>query len=623
MRAIKDLLLFLLVLPIFISSCYDDAELWERIRDHEYRITKLEDFCSKINSNLVSLHEVVVAIQAREYVKDVIPIYDEGLCIGYTITFNGRNPITLFNGKNGTDAQTPIIGIKKEADGAWYWTLNGNWLLDESGSRVIASGKDGREVNDGTNGITPQLKIENDYWWISYNDGESWVQLGLAFDRENNNECSVIKSITQDQHFVTIVLANGEIIQLTKQNSARCQSENPHNIENIGVQVYKQVVYNSNDYSYTCIGYMASALARPYNQIPNGKIIKTDVDASAQSRYLEYADNADYINSNSIQLDLSSEKYVLYNLEGDKIYYYRIYKDNDPYLLLNSGMFETSGSIRQLKIDTSSGANREWLNNVRDIGGWQVGNNRRIRYGVIFRGPEFNHIKEGEESILISDSGIKELKRLGVSAELDLRTVAEISGHEYSVLGSDVVYLNQPVDQWFYRLNIYFPVKKNASYYADAIRHILSCLRENRGVYIHCAGGCDRTGALCAIIEGLCGVSENDINHDYELSNRDRSREYYALAKGAKYDGDFKFAMEYIKGLVEYNGHIYVFYRQYYYDTEKNVDNYLPAPISDEELIHALNNCHRGTFQDRFRLLMKIGGLSMQEMLELESFLCS
>ena len=111
MRAIKDLLLFLLVLPIFISSCYDDAELWERIRDHEYRITKLEDFCSKINSNLVSLHEVVVAIQAREYVKDVIPIYDEGLCIGYTITFNGRNPITLFNGKNGTDAQTPIIGI--------------------------------------------------------------------------------------------------------------------------------------------------------------------------------------------------------------------------------------------------------------------------------------------------------------------------------------------------------------------------------------------------------------------------------------------------------------------------------------------------------------------------------
>lgn len=622
MRTIKSLLRFLLVLPIFISSCYDDTELWEHIRDHEYRITKLEDFCNQINSNLISLHEVIVAIQAREYVKDVIPVYEEGFCIGYTITFHGRDPITLFNGKNGTDAQTPIIGIKKDTDGVWYWTLNGNWLLDESGYRVVASGHDGSDGQDGTNGITPQLKIENDYWWVSYDNGDSWEQLDLALVQENNNECSVIKSISQDQHFVTIVLATGEIIQLTKQNPTSSQSE-IHNIENIGVQVYNKVVYNSNDYSYSCIGYMSSALGYPFNQIPNGKIIQTDVDATAQSRCLEYADNAGFVRSTKTQLDLSSDEYVIYNLEGGKIYYYRIYKDSDPYLLLNSGVFETSGSVRQLKIDANSNSGQEWLYNVRDLGGWSVGNSRRMRYGVLFRGPEFNHIKDGEESILISDSGIKELKRLGVSAELDLRTVAEISGYEYSILGPDAVYINQPVDQWFYRLNIYCPVKGKATDYANAIRCILSCLRENRGVYIHCAGGCDRTGALCAIIEGLCGVSENDINHDYELSKRDRSREYYSLSNGAKYDGDFKFAMEYIKGLVEYNGHIYVYYRQHYYDTEKNVDNYLPTPISDDELIRALNNCHRGTLQDRFRRLMKIGGLSMQEMLEIESFLCS
>ena len=216
MRVIKGLIRFLWVVSIFVSSCYDDSELWEHIRDHENRITKLEDFCNQINNNLISLRNVIDAIQTREYVKDVIPVYDEGCCIGYTITFNGRDPITLLNGKNGTNAQTPIIGVKKDADGVWYWTLNGNWLLDESGSMVVASGRNGSDGHDGmdgsngndgidgTNGITPQLIIENDNWMVSYDNGVNWQILGPAYQLNDKDECPVIKSITQDEHFRTI-----------------------------------------------------------------------------------------------------------------------------------------------------------------------------------------------------------------------------------------------------------------------------------------------------------------------------------------------------------------------------------------------------------------------------------
>lgn len=400
------------------------------------------------------------------------------------------------------------------------------------------------------------------------------------------------------------------------------QSEETLNIENIGVQVYQRVVYNDNDYSYSCIDSLTSALASPYNQIPNGKVIQTGTDASAGSRTLEYADNTGFDPSTLVRLDLSSKAYTLYNLEGGKTYYYRVFKDNDPHLLLNSGRFETTGTVRQLKIE-SQNSDHDWLDNVRDLGGWKASGDKRIRYGLIFRGPELNHTTDGVDSVFISEGGIAELRRLGVSVDLDLRGVFEPDlSYASSVLGQDIKYVVCPLDLWFYRLNIYCSIKPKAITFADAIREVLSCIRENRSIYIHCKGGCDRTGALCAIIEGLCGVSENDINHDYELSGRDRSRENYLLAKGDSYDGDFKFAMEYIKGLMKYDGHFYVYYRGNYYSAEDKVIKHVPNLISDETLISALSNQGFGSLQDCFRLLMELGGLTEREMDELVDHLC-
>ncbi|MBO5803816.1 MAG: hypothetical protein J6R25_01895, partial [Bacteroidales bacterium] len=34
---------------------------------------------------------------------------------------------------------------------------------------------------DGEDGITPQLKIEDDYWYVSYDNGITWERLGKAF----------------------------------------------------------------------------------------------------------------------------------------------------------------------------------------------------------------------------------------------------------------------------------------------------------------------------------------------------------------------------------------------------------------------------------------------------------
>jgi hypothetical protein len=52
-------------------------------------------------------------------------------------------------------------------------------LLDEDGNKVIASYPNNETVTPdnpeqnvipGKDGITPQLKIEEDYWYVSYDD---------------------------------------------------------------------------------------------------------------------------------------------------------------------------------------------------------------------------------------------------------------------------------------------------------------------------------------------------------------------------------------------------------------------------------------------------------------------
>ncbi len=184
---------------IVLSSCeYDDGNLWDSVHGLEGRVAKLEELCKQMNTNISSLQTIVTALQSNDYVTGVTPAVQNGKEIGYTITFSKSSPITIYHGRdgqNGTDGTdgkdgaTPAIGVKQDADGIYYWTLNGNWLTDENGDKIKAEGTDGKngadgsDGTDGTNGkdgITPKFKIENDYWFISYDDGDTWTQLGKA-----------------------------------------------------------------------------------------------------------------------------------------------------------------------------------------------------------------------------------------------------------------------------------------------------------------------------------------------------------------------------------------------------------------------------------------------------------
>ena len=177
----KKLLAFAALFAVVaLTSCkYDDDDLWNSVHGLENRVAKLEELCKQMNTNISSLQTIVTALQNNVYVTGTTPLMKDGNEIGYTITFSKGNPITIYHGKDGQDGEdgtTPTIGVKKDTDGVYYWTLNGEFIMVDGG-KIQAEGKDG--IN-GTNGTTPQFKIENDYWFISYNNGTNWTQLGKA-----------------------------------------------------------------------------------------------------------------------------------------------------------------------------------------------------------------------------------------------------------------------------------------------------------------------------------------------------------------------------------------------------------------------------------------------------------
>ena len=246
--------LIVLLVSLVVSSCmYDDTGIWDKINDHEQRIVTLEELCREMNTNISALQALIEASQNGDYITNVAPITKDGQIIGYTISFAKSEPITIYNGVDGKDGlngeSAPVIGVRQDADGIYYWTIDGEWLTDENGDKVKAEGTDGKDGEDGQDGedgrdgvdgedgkdgldgedgrdgqdgedgrdgqdgVTPRLKIEDDYWYVSYDDGQTWYLLDRATGDDGD---SLFVSVSQDEENVYFILADGTEIVIPK-----------------------------------------------------------------------------------------------------------------------------------------------------------------------------------------------------------------------------------------------------------------------------------------------------------------------------------------------------------------------------------------------------------------------
>lgn len=240
------LLILLLIVPmIFGCRKFDDSHLWDSINSLNSRVERLETICDKMNTNISSLQTIVQALQTNDAIKSVTSLPNGE---GYTINFVSGKSINIYNGRNGTngadgtdgkDGQdgkngvTPVISVKKDIDGIYYWTVNGEWLIVD-GNKVKAVGTDGADGENGTDGkdgedgvdgengldgtdgkdgITPKFKIEDGYWYISYDNELSWKQLGKATEDNGLNGSdgeSFFKGVSIENGYVCFILNDAE-----------------------------------------------------------------------------------------------------------------------------------------------------------------------------------------------------------------------------------------------------------------------------------------------------------------------------------------------------------------------------------------------------------------------------
>lgn len=204
----KQILLFTLsFLAVLSCSRFDHEDIWEELRDHENRIHQLEAECRKLNSNVEAMQAVLEALEGNDYVTDIVKIMEDGVEVGYSITFAQSGTVTIYHGSNGSDGSTPKIGIKKASDGQYYWTADEEWLTDEEGNKIPAA------YDDGGNGkyITPQFRIAEGVWYISYDGGNTWQ---VIKKEEEEVVPPLFLDVSYDDNFVYITLADETTISI-------------------------------------------------------------------------------------------------------------------------------------------------------------------------------------------------------------------------------------------------------------------------------------------------------------------------------------------------------------------------------------------------------------------------
>lgn len=180
----KNLLLIAIAVLSLAGCKYDDDAIWDAVRNLEERMISLETWQKKASDEIALLKAIT---DESDYILSVVPIMEGDTQKGYTITFKKSGAITLLNGQKGDKGDkgdTPLVSLKQEKDGNWYWTLNGSLMTDVSGAPIRANGTNG---TNGTPAPTPQLKTgrqlkvdsvagnwQDDAFYLSVDNGKTW-----------------------------------------------------------------------------------------------------------------------------------------------------------------------------------------------------------------------------------------------------------------------------------------------------------------------------------------------------------------------------------------------------------------------------------------------------------------
>lgn len=276
------------------------------------------------------------------------------------------------------------------------------------------------------------------------------------------------------------------------------------------------------------------------NESENELIIHSPDDISNYQVYWTYDQHIHTLNKTF--LFESNQKQVKFNFQypRDRRVYFIIHFDNGPTLIFGHRILPIDG-----------------LYNCRDIGGYLTEDGKRIKWGVGYRSDYLYYLK---------DSSLEYMKNLGVQTIIDFRSQKEVEDSPNRHIGEKQSYICDPNahiaeaagvlqsghtkeshvamseemkqkiisgkltgDQKMIDQQLRFATEKTSQ---EAYRHTLQILAkaENNPSLQHCRGGKDRTGFGLMLLEGILGVSKEDMLYDYLLTakaRKEKNKLYY------------------------------------------------------------------------------------------------
>ena len=166
---------------------------------------------------------------------------------------------------------------------------------------------------------------------------------------------------------------------------------------------------------------------------------------------------------------------------------------DDSGKIVQWGTLNPTHFLRQIKTPNSR--------NMRDLGGWAC-DGGTVKYGKIIRG---GLVTPQDREILVNQYGVR--------TDIELRGLNDPDGNIplSSPLGDDITYHVYNNYAWYH-----FTYKDLCK---QIIRDAFEAVRSGDALYLHCGAGADRTATMVFILEAILGMSQSDMDMDYELTS--------------------------------------------------------------------------------------------------------
>ena len=226
------------------------------------------------------------------------------------------------------------------------------------------------------------------------------------------------------------------------------------------------------------------------------------------------ADNEDFENAKELVPNENLEVNAR-NLFVNTEYYWKVVAGDEESEVKT---FETGDYPRWILARSLTGEEGgRGIYNVRDNGGYMTSSGKRVKQGLVYRGGEITTMTSSGHYNTITEVAKKAFREdMGMvgGIELDLRGNSDI-GDGYKACGfaedGDIDYVMHAIKSY----------EQTFTQTRSEIAPIFEILKnaDKKPVYYHCFGGADRTGTVGFLLNGLLGVSYEDLVIDFELTS--------------------------------------------------------------------------------------------------------